>query len=319
MSVECRSAPSPATQARALAAALPRLTEEMHRISRRFDAGRRDEAIAQFFDLAKTAIRTQRDDLTCNGHLIQARTTVISVLRIPARPRPGKPIALLLPGLLAALPLVAVRALAFLDLCDIVLCELPGHGASGQVEDVSLDAFATEYAAMIDAALPRATGLTVIGESLGGLIALLLGKLRPAQIRNVVLVDTPFHLTRPELAAWIGATWRDSGTRPYVRRICREIMGFDPVDGNVERMLKLHEMVRDVPFRCVHIAGGTQPPSGIASTVTDADIAALLAANPALLFTPPVAGTGHAVLLDNPAGACAALQALIVRGTAPAS
>jgi pimeloyl-ACP methyl ester carboxylesterase len=317
MSIERRTAPSPATQARALAAALPRLAEEMHRISRRFAAGQRGEAIAEFYGLARTAIRTQRGDLTCNGHVIPGRTTAISVLRIPAQPRPGKPIALLLPGLLAALPLVAVRALAFLDLFDIVLCELPGHGASGQVHDVSLDAFAAEYAAVIDAALPRATGLTIIGESLGGLVALVLGRLRSAQIRNVVLIDTPFHVTRPDLAAWIGATWRDSGTRPYARCICREIMGFDPADGHVERTLLLHDMVRDAPFRCAHIIGGVQPPSGVASAVADVDIAALRAANPALLITPRVAGTGHAVLLDNPTGACAALEALVVRSTPP--
>lgn len=295
------------------------MTQEMQRINTLFAAGHRHEAITQFFDLAAGAVRTQRDDVACKGYVIQGRTVPISVLRIPAQPRRGKPIALFLPGLLAALPLAAVRSLALLDLFDVVVCELPGHGASGEVADVSLTAFAAEYAALLDTALPKASGLTVVGESLGGLVALLLGRLRPAQIRNVVLIDTPFHLTRSDLACWIGANWRDCGTRPYVRRICRDIMGFDPADGRVERSASLHDIVRDAPFCCVHIVGDDQPLSGIASVVSDADIAALRAANPAILTTPRVAGTGHAVLLDNPAGARAALEALIVRAAAPPS
>jgi pimeloyl-ACP methyl ester carboxylesterase len=317
MSTENRPVQSPAARAHALAAALPRMTEEMHRINGLFGAGHRHEATEQFFALASMAIRTQRDDVSCKGYVIQGRTTAIGVCRIPAQPRPDKPIALFLPGLLSALPLAAVRSLAFVDLFDVVLCELPGHGASGSVGIVSLEAFAAEYAAVIDTALTRAAGLAVIGESLGGLVALALARLRPARIRNVILIDTPFHLTRPDPAAWIGEVWRNSGRRPYVRRICLDIMGFDPTDGRVERTASLYDMARDAPFGCVHIMGSNQQSAGIASVVCDADIAALQAANPAMLITPRVAGTGHAVLLDNPAGARAALEALIVSSVQP--
>jgi pimeloyl-ACP methyl ester carboxylesterase len=292
------------------------MTEEMHRINRLLEAGYRHDAIEQFYALVSAAIRTQREDLSCKGYVIPGRTTGISVCRIPAEPRPDKPIALFLPGLLAALPLAAVRALAFVDLFDIVLCELPGHGASGEVAEVSLEAFAGEYAALIAAALPRAAGLFVIGESLGGLVALALARLRPGQIRNVILIDTPFHLTRPELAAWIGEAWRNTGRRPYVRRICSEIMGFDPTDGRVERVALHYDMVRNARFGCVHLTGSDQASSGIASVVNDADIALLRAANPAILMPPRVRGCGHAVLLDNPDGARAALATLIVRQVA---
>jgi pimeloyl-ACP methyl ester carboxylesterase len=270
----------------------------------------------QFYGLAQTALRTQRDDIACTGGIVRGHTTAISLCRIPALPRPGKPIALFILGLLASLPLAAVRALAFVDLFDIVLCELPGHGASGKVADVSIVAFGAEYAALIDTALQRATGLFVIGESLGGLIALALARLRPGQIRNVVLIDTPFILTRPALADWIGQAWREAGRRPYVRRICREIMGFDPEDGRIERTASLYDMVRDAAFNCAHITGGDRQSSGIASVVTDADAEALRAANPAMLTPPRVDGTGHAVLLDNARGARAALETLIVRRAA---
>jgi pimeloyl-ACP methyl ester carboxylesterase len=318
MQTDLRRVAPPAAQARALAAALPRITAEMHRINGLLDAGHPQAAIEQFFALASLAIRTQRDDIACKGYLLQGRTTAISVCRIPAQPRTGKPIALFLPGVLAALPLAAVRTLAFIDLFDIVLCELPGHGATGQVDAVSLEAFAAEYAAVIDTALPRATGLAVIGESLGGLIALALARLRPDRIRSVIVIDTPFLLTRPDLAAWIAEVWRNSGRRPYVRRICSDIMGFDPVHARVERLAPCYDMVRNIPVTCVHIIGGSQQSSGIPSAVSDADIAELLAANPAMLTTPRVGGTGHAVLLDNPAGARAALQAFIVNRVLPA-
>jgi len=299
---------------RELAAAVPRIIDEMHRVNRLLDDGYRQDAIAQFHGLATIAIRTQRDDVACKGYMIQGRSVEISVCRIPAQPRPGKPIALFLPGLLAFLPWTAVRALAFVDLFDIVVCELPGHGASGEAADVSLDSFAAEYAALVDTALKRARGLTVIGESLGGLVALALGRVRPDHVRNVVLIDTPFYLTRPDLVSWIGEAWRTSGRRSYERRICMDIMGFDPEDGRVRHTVQLHHMVRNAPFHCAHIIGGGEQASGIGSVVDDVDIAALRAANPDLLVTPRVAGTGHAVLLDNPKGVCAALEALITSG-----
>jgi pimeloyl-ACP methyl ester carboxylesterase len=299
--------------ARALAEALPALKVGMYRASRLSEAGERQQAIEQFYGLAQMALRTQRDGIACTGCVVSGHTTEISLCRIPAVPRPDKPVALFIPGLLASLPLAAVRALAFVDLFDIVLCELPGHGASGDVADVSIAAFGAEYAALIDTALRQATGVFVIGESLGGLVALALARSRPAQIRNVILIDTPFLLTRPELADWISQAWREAGRRPYVRRICREIMGFEPEDGRIERTMSHYDMVRNAPFNCAHIIGGDQQPSGIASVVTDADVAALRAANPAMLAPPRVGGTGHAVLLDNARGARAALETLIVK------
>jgi pimeloyl-ACP methyl ester carboxylesterase len=314
MSIENQRLRSQAVRADVLATALPHITAEMHRINGLLHAGHRHAAIEQFFALATLAIQTQRADFACKGYVIPGRTTEISVCRIPAQSRPGKPVVLFLPGLLSVLPMAAVRALAFADLFDVVICELPGHGASGQVADVSLEAFADEYAVVIDIALTQATGLTVIGESLGGLIALALARLRPAQIRNVILVDTPFHLTRPDAAASIGESWRALGRRPYARRVCLGIMGFDPTDGRVERTTLHYDMVRNAPFGCVHIIGGEQPPSGTASVVRDADIAALLAVNPALLLTPRISGTGHAVLLHNPEGASTALEKFIVAG-----
>lgn len=300
------------TSGQGLAAALPWMMAEMQRINLLHETGHRPEAIEQFHALASAAVRTQREDLTGQGYIIRGRTSEISVFRIPAQPRPDKPIALFLPGLLTFLPLTAARVLAFVDLFDIVLCELPGHGASGEVANVSLDAFAAEYAALLDAALQHAGNLFVIGESLGGLVALALAHLRPDRIHNVVLLDTPFHLTRPDLLAWISELWLNGASRPYLRRICIEIMGFDPADPREAHTMPHHHMVHGAPFNCLLIAGRDRRTSGAASAVTAADIAILQAANSKLLVAERVPGTGHAVLLDNPDGVRAALQTYIV-------
>jgi hypothetical protein len=57
--------------------------------------------------------------------------------------------------------------------------------------------------------------------------------------------------------------------------------------------------------------GSNQRSSGVASVIDDTDLAVLRAANPRLLIPPRIRGAGHAVLLDNPAGARAAVRTLI--------
>src|SRR5580704_16140431 len=102
----------PSAAAHALAAALPRMTEDMHRINRLLAAGQEAEAFDRFFRLVAAAIRTHRSDISCKGYVLPGATVRIGVCRIPAEPRPDKPIALFLPGLLSAMPLAAARALA---------------------------------------------------------------------------------------------------------------------------------------------------------------------------------------------------------------
>ena len=288
---------------------------EMHRINLLHQAGHRPEAIEQFHALASAAVRTQREDLTGQGYIVRGHTSDVSVFRIPAQPRPGKPIALFLPGLLTFLPLTAARVLAFVDLFDIVLCELPGHGASGEVADVSLDAFAAEYAALLDPALRHAGSLFVIGESLGGLVALSLAHLRPDRIRNVVLLDTPFHLTRPDLAAGSASRGETVPVGPInVESAWRSWGSIQSIRAWLHTMLH-HDMVREAPFNCLLIAGSDRRTSGAASVVTTDDIAMLQTVNPNLLVAQRVPRSGHAVLLDNPVGARAALQTYIVDRT----
>ncbi len=288
---------------------MPALEAEMRRINTLLAAGARDAAITAFHALPEQAVRTLRPDLTCRGMLLPGRHVPISLCRIPATPRTGMPVALFLPGLQSSLLLAATRAAVFVDLADLIVCELPNHGATGMPPEVSLASFAAEYAALIDHAT---TGpLAVFGESLGGLVALALARSRPERVRSVVLLDTPFHLTRPALAAWITRSWHAGGKRPGIRAICREIMGFDPADDTTLATHRPFHLLRALPFACAHLLGGDATRSGAGSAVTEDDVAEMKAVHPALLLPPRVPDSGHAVLLNNPAGTLQALRACL--------
>ena len=311
MSIQQPTAPALAAAREALIALLPRLAADTARLVPGVTLRDRT-AVTDFHALASEAIGTHRPDITSQGYLVPARTSTLSVCRIPALPRPEKPIAVFLPGLLSWLPVTAVRALAFVDLFDVVLCELPGHGASEPCAEVSLTAFAEEVAGLLDTALARAPVVTLIGESLGGLVALALARIRPERLRNIILVDVPFQLTRPALAVGIAEAWRAAGRPPYVRRICNEIMGFDPATGTSRSLTPLGQLWREARQPSAHLLGGDNLASRFASVVTEGDVADLRAANPAMLIPPRIPNTGHAVLLDNPEAVTEILRSILI-------
>ncbi len=98
---------------------------------------------------------------------------------MPATDTRGLQLALLLPGVGTRMNSTCLRAIPLTSLFDLLVCELPGHGISGEVPDVSVEGFAREYAALIDRYVTGRPNLMVIGESFGGLIGLALARLRP--------------------------------------------------------------------------------------------------------------------------------------------
>jgi pimeloyl-ACP methyl ester carboxylesterase len=147
--------------------------------------------------------------------------------------------------------------------------------------------------------------LFVIGQSIGGLIALELARRCPDQIRDVVLLDPPFRLTRERPAKVLRQIWMFTGCQPYQGRICQEIMGFDPVSGAVLPPRDYHALVRG-PFNCLLLAGSS-PPGRIPSFVEEEDIAAVRAINPAILVGARTHAGGHTMLADDPRGVIAEL------------
>lgn len=229
----------------------------------------------------------------------------LHVARLPAHGRPDKPRALFISGCFADIRQNATWVAALQGLFDVILCELPGHGETAPVDDVSVDGFAAVYAALIDANVAPAWKLTVIGESLGGLVGLALARLRPDRIERVILLDPPFTLTRPDLRALLGRAWRNAGAPAYLGRILDAIFGFDPATDRQHRERAMHGLVRGLAVPGIVIAGSTAamhaPPRPLPSSLlTDDDLAALRRENAALHMPPRIQGAGHCVLMENP-------------------
>lgn len=229
----------------------------------------------------------------------------LHVARLPAHGRAGKPRALFLSGCFADIRKNATWVAALEGLFDTILCELPGHGETAPVADVSIEGFAAVYGALIDTHVAPAWKLTVIGESLGGLVGLALARLRPDRIERVILLDPPFTLTRPELRALLGRAWRNTGTPPYIGRILDAIFGFDPATGRAHRERAMHGLVRGLAVPGIVIAGSTAamhtPPGPLPSSLlTDEDLAALQQENPALVVPARIQAAGHCLLMENP-------------------
>lgn len=260
-------------------------------------------------------------------YLLPCDTTSLRVGRVPGAPTPNQPVALFLPGVTTSLLDNCIRVIPLTALYDLVVCELPGHGTthagdnatlksfapySGEVADVSLDAFAREYAALIDLYVPHPQRLCVIGESIGGLIGAALARLRPDRIAHLVLLDTPFCLTRAPLAALLSMLWQDDPL-PYLRRIYREILGFDPQDGSRNDAQAFYSVLGRLEARCTVLAGRTdyaldppvekRPPSQL----SDDDLAALQAYRQVTIL-PRIENAGHCLLSDNPDACVAALS-----------
>jgi pimeloyl-ACP methyl ester carboxylesterase len=293
-----------------LASIRPAIEAALQLLNIRQAAGDKAGVLHGLNELTNRMIHTQRPDVTAACYLLHARTINLSVCRIPAVPRPDRPIAVFVPGLGASLLLAAVHALTFLDRFDVVICSLPGHSGSDELRDVSLAAFSDECAALITSSMPKARNLFVIGQSLGGLIALELAHRCPDQIRHVILLDPPFRLTRARPARVLHQVWRFTGSNPYHARICQEIMGFDAATGEAGPSRDYHELVRG-PFNCVLLRGGN-PPGHMPSFVEDEDVATLCAHNPSIIVGAQLHGAGHTLLADDPVGVLAQLDKFLL-------
>jgi pimeloyl-ACP methyl ester carboxylesterase len=250
---------------------------------------------------------------------LACRQTSLRVCRLPAQPRPDKPLALFLFDCFADLDRDGHCTTGLAGLFDLILCELPGHGETGHVADVSLDGFAREYASLLDCHVPGPCSVTVIGEGFGGLVALALAQLRPDRVEQVILLDPPFHLTRVNHAASLSNAWRRAGTA-YQARILEEIFGIDPPTGTRLIETPLHHLVADLSQDCILIAGSEASGDNVRlpSLVTAEDLARLRRLNPDLRFASRIRSAGHRVLAENQADCISALERLLPVDVVPA-
>ncbi len=232
---------------------------------------------------------------------------------MPAVARRDRPLALFLPGIATFLSINCERAIPLTELFDIIVCDLPGHGDSGQVDDVSLEAFAGEYAALIDRYVAAPRRVSVIGESFGGLIGAALARRCPDRVGHVMLLETPFRLTTPPFAALLTNYWRRFSLSAYLRRIFVEIFNFDPSDGDLRNTVDIHSMLAGLLTDCVVLAGSLEfvigGPAGEwrpSSQLTDLDLTVLRTFERVTVL-PRIESAGHCLLLDDPRACVAAL------------
>ena len=246
-------------------------------------------------------------------YFLPCRTVSLGVTRIPAHATTNQPLALFLPGIMTVMADTCLRVLPLIRMFDIVVCDLPGHGKSGEVDDVSPSAFAQEYAALIDRYIPRPQRFYIVGESYGGLVGAVLAVMRPDRIRHLFLLDTPLCLTRPPLRALLTARWQDYSLSPYIRRLLLEVFNFDPQDSAPRESRMYYSMFGGLQTGCTLLAGQEDfvlgdPPAEWRppSQLTDGDLAVLETCGKVSVL-PRIEAAGHCLLLDNPAACVAAM------------
>jgi pimeloyl-ACP methyl ester carboxylesterase len=266
-----------------------------------------------------TQARSPASQTIAHYNILPCATASLRVSRIPATATPHRPLALFLPGILTEFKETCLRVLPLAELFDLVVCELPGHGITHEVADVSLQGFAQEYIALIDRYMKPSQRVFVVGESFGGLIGAALARSRPDRVIHLILIDTPVCLTRPPLAALLTSLWWRCSRSQYLGRIFRDVFGFDPRDGSLREAVYHYSMLADLQPDCTILAGcerfvlgnppiEDRPPSQL----TNADLTALHALERVTVL-PRIGNAGHCILLDNPRACVEALSYHLAR------
>jgi pimeloyl-ACP methyl ester carboxylesterase len=119
---------------------------------------------------------------------------------------------------------------------DVVFVDLPGHGRSPPTTTVTIENFAANVGDAVTAALGN-RAVVVVGESLGGLVALAMGGLHIGPIRGIIAADPP--LTMAKLwhvrNAISSAITSDPANR-FLQAFALNIFGVDSNGGVHERI-----------------------------------------------------------------------------------
>lgn len=126
------------------------------------------------------------------------------------------------------------------DSCfDLVFVDLPGHGQSPAVDDVTVEGFAANVRDAIAVALGQRR-VVAVGESLGGLVALALGGLGIEQLKGVVAADPPLSMTKLwHIRDAICSAVAGDQANQFLLSFAMNIFGIPP-DGSVHERLYYH-------------------------------------------------------------------------------
>ena len=137
----------------------------------------------------------------------------------------GAPVLLVLHGALRNAEVLMQRFAPWSASFDIVFADLPGHGRSSPVLPATVEAFALRAGSAMQAKFPG-RDLFVLGESLGGLVALAMGGQGWPCLRGVIAADPP--LTTAKLwhvAQAVRTALTRSPGHPFMESFAAEIFG----------------------------------------------------------------------------------------------
>ncbi len=144
--------------------------------------------------------------------------------------RSAGPLVIVLPGLNRTVQSLAAWVDAASGVFETVLLEQPGQGGSETPATASLETLVTE----LRAAVANVTALPVIlvGESLGGLVALAIAADPPANVLAVMAVDPPLTpASQPHLVANVRIALKERPNDAYLAAISKAVLGIGP-DGD---------------------------------------------------------------------------------------
>ena len=200
---------------------------------------------------------------------------------------------------------------------DVIFAELPGHGRSPAMVPTSVEIFAANVLQALQSTL-SGRDVVLVGESLGGLVALAIAGMSPDPVRAVLAADPP--LTTAKLwhvATAIGGAVARDPDNAFLRSFAEEIFGLG-ASTRTDRIY--YSLLKDAQIP-IHIVTGDLPllpprnVSGVPCLVDDVDrfVLANLYATQVQLHV--VDNCGHLLLTDQRA-ACLDLIQRIQRGAA---
>jgi pimeloyl-ACP methyl ester carboxylesterase len=148
----------------------------------------------------------------------------------------GRPVLLMIHGALRH----SAVLFDWLDLAepdfDVVFVDLPGHGRSPPISTVSIENFAENVGDAVTAALHNRT-VFVVGESLGGLVALAMAGLKTGPVQGIIAADPPITMAKLwHVRDALRNAVANDPTNQFIQSFALNIFGVDSAEGYHERI-----------------------------------------------------------------------------------
>ena len=140
--------------------------------------------------------------------------------------------------------------------CDVVFADLPGHGRSPATTTATVESFAENIGDAITAAL-SGRSIVVLGESLGGLIAIALGRLHLSPLKGIVAADPPLTMAKLwHVRRFLIDALANDPANQFLQSFALNIFGVD-ADGNSHERI-YYDLIEQVSVP-IHIITGDVP------------------------------------------------------------